>query len=72
VPLSNTVPDQANDDNPSQQSLATRWQEGRNPSAPFDTNDYLAAYPDVKAAGIDPLLHYIQPGMAEGRQVFSV
>ena len=46
--------------------------EGRNPSAAFDTNDYLAAYPDVKAARIDPLLHYVMSGMAEGRTAFPV
>ncbi len=28
---------------------------------------YLATYPDVAASGADPLLHYIDYGMAEGR-----
>lgn len=34
----------------------------------FDGNAYLKRYPDVAAAGMDPLQHYILHGMAEGRQ----
>ncbi|MGE7418048.1 calcium-binding protein, partial [Methylobacterium tarhaniae] len=41
--------------------------EGRNPNAVFDTEGYLNAYADVKAAGIDPLMHYDQSGWKEGR-----
>jgi hypothetical protein len=33
----------------------------------FSAAWYLARYPDVARAGIDPLLHYIQYGAAEGR-----
>jgi lipopolysaccharide biosynthesis protein/GT2 family glycosyltransferase len=33
----------------------------------FDRNWYLAQYPDVRAAGIDPVLHYLKQGAAEGR-----
>jgi hypothetical protein len=33
----------------------------------FDTAWYLAANPDVAAAGVDPLQHYIDYGAAEGR-----
>jgi hypothetical protein len=33
----------------------------------FDKTSYLNRYPDVAAAGIDPLQHYIKHGMAEGR-----
>lgn len=43
------------------------WKEGRNPNAVFDTKGYLAAYGDVKAAGINPLTHYDQYGWKEGR-----
>ena len=32
---------------------------------------YLAAYPDVAAAHIDPLTHFLQHGMAEGRSAFA-
>lgn len=37
------------------------------PSVKFDTKSYLAMNPDVKDSGINPLLHYIKHGKAEGR-----
>lgn len=37
----------------------------------FDSAAYLAAYPDVAEAGLDPLWHYINYGMGEGRQLHS-
>lgn len=43
------------------------WKEGRNPNSVFDTKGYLAAYADVKAAGVNPLTHYDQYGWKEGR-----
>lgn len=43
------------------------WKEGRDPNAVFDTKGYLAAYGDVKAAGINPLTHYDLFGWKEGR-----
>ncbi|WP_416463378.1 hypothetical protein [Sphingomonas sp. VDB2] len=33
----------------------------------FDADAYLTLYPDVAGAGIDPLIHYISHGLAEGR-----
>jgi glycosyltransferase involved in cell wall biosynthesis/SAM-dependent methyltransferase len=33
----------------------------------FDSDYYLARYPDVAAAGVDPMLHYLAYGAAEGR-----
>lgn len=33
----------------------------------FDTDFYLTAYPDVAAAGVDPVRHYIDNGWREGR-----
>lgn len=33
----------------------------------FDPDYYLATYPDIAAAGIDPLLHYVEHGASEGR-----
>lgn len=41
--------------------------EGRDPNGLFDTSGYLAANPDVAAAGINPLQHYHQYGWREGR-----
>ncbi|NKC30587.1 glycosyltransferase family 4 protein [Falsiroseomonas selenitidurans] len=46
---------------------AIGWLEGRNPSASFETNGYLMANPDVGRLGINPLLHYVTVGFAEGR-----
>lgn len=37
------------------------------PSEKFDTKSYLEMNPDVKDSGINPLLHYIKHGKAEGR-----
>jgi GT2 family glycosyltransferase len=36
-------------------------------SPAFDASWYRAAYPDVAAAGVDPALHYLRRGAAEGR-----
>jgi hypothetical protein len=33
----------------------------------FDADYYLVAYPDVKAAGTDPLRHFVKVGWREGR-----
>jgi hypothetical protein len=37
----------------------------------FDTAAYLAAYADVAAAGVNPLLHFLHFGIAEGRSAFG-
>jgi glycosyltransferase involved in cell wall biosynthesis/SAM-dependent methyltransferase len=47
----------------------TGWREGRNPSAAFDTSYYLETSPDIREAGINPFLHYVTAGCAEGRLV---
>ena len=46
---------------------ATGWRQGLNPNAFFDTSYYLTQYPDVKAAGANPLKHYEQYGWREQR-----
>ncbi len=46
------------------------WHEGRDPSLVFSDAKYLAANPDVAAARLDPLLHYLAYGQAEGRMTF--
>jgi hypothetical protein len=43
------------------------WREGRDPNALFDTSGYLHTYPDVAAAGVNPLTHYMMFGAREGR-----
>lgn len=45
--------------------------EGSNPTASFDTNFYLTAYPDVAAAGVNPFDHFLTFGSLEDRQPFS-
>lgn len=44
------------------------WRERRNPNAFFNTNYYLNTYSDVAAAGINPLDHYRDAGIREGRR----
>lgn len=44
--------------------------EGSDPSASFNTSYYLSTYPDVAAAGINPLTHFQQFGSLEDRQPF--
>jgi len=42
------------------------------PAGPrFDSQAYFRAYPDVRDAGINPLLHFLRNGEAEGRQAFQ-
>lgn len=45
---------------------------GLAPSQAFDGDRYLKAYPDVRDAGINPLIHYIRHGESERRSVFAV
>ena len=54
------------------ESAEAHWEqygaeEGRNPNAVFNTEEYLAANPDVAASGMNPLTHFIEYGAAEGR-----
>ena len=42
-----------------------RWVVERSPL--FDAEWYLLAYPDVKAAGVDPVVHYLITGARELR-----
>jgi len=55
--------------NPSRLPWALRREEERKRRRGlFDPDFYLAKYPDVRAAGIDPLQHYVTNGAAEGRK----
>jgi serralysin len=51
--------------------MAVGWTEGRDASTWFDTQGYLAANPDVAAAGMNPLDHFLQFGIYEGRQAVN-
>lgn len=44
------------------------WKDNCNPSPLFITESYLDLYPDIKKAGVNPLVHYIKKGVAEKRQ----
>lgn len=61
----------ANAEQPSEYACAEDFarydEERRSLAAHFDAGYYLAANPDVRAAGLDPLLHFIQSGWREGR-----
>lgn len=41
---------------------------GFNPAPWFNSGYYLSTYADVKNAGVNPLIHYIQHGVKEGRR----
>lgn len=43
------------------------WREGRDPSGQFSTDGYLDANPDVRASGINPLIHFLEIGLTQGR-----
>jgi GT2 family glycosyltransferase len=45
---------------------------GLDPGPGFSMRRYLRANPDVAAAGMDPLLHYLRHGREEGRAIFAV
>ncbi len=51
--------------------LTVGWQYHFDPSPDFSISQYLLANPDIQAAGINPLLHYIKKGIAEGRSCKS-
>jgi len=51
---------------------AEGWKKGINPSRGFLVDQYLDAYPDIAASGINPLWHYLRHGRAEGRRAFSL
>jgi len=42
------------------------WKENRDPSPNFSTAHYLSAYPDAKAADINPLVYHVLVGLLQG------
>lgn len=55
-------------DNPLAHYLAYGVHQRLNPSQGFDTCYYIESNPDVAAADMNPFLHYVLQGRAEGRQ----
>ena len=54
--------------------MPRRWQQRRmrqkfEAAGLFDGEEYLLSHPDVRAAGIDPLEHYLRHGLKEGRRL---
>lgn len=43
------------------------WRQGLSPSPSFDVEYYLSDNPDVREAAVEPFLHYLRRGIAEGR-----
>ena len=56
------------DDDLIDQFLTSGWTTGHNPSPLFSVQYYLDSYPDVAAAGMNPLIHFALNGRAEGRR----
>lgn len=52
---------------PTRHYLDFGWREGRDPSGQFSTDGYLDANPDVRAADINPLVHFLEVGLLQGR-----
>ena len=57
---------------PEQHYYRIGWKKGFNPSHSFNGNAYLDENSDVKAAGKNPLEHYLSIGQCEGRYYTSV
>jgi glycosyltransferase involved in cell wall biosynthesis len=62
--VSNAAPSQANDAARSKSDGEAQLNLVR---SEFDTAFYIACYPDVAEAGVDPLLHFFHTGWREGR-----
>jgi len=50
-----------------QHYMTKGWKLGFDPSEHFSTLGYTDFYRDIKAAGINPLTHYLRAGRSEGR-----
>ena len=53
--------------NPLLHYLTEGWRAGAAPNPKFDGELYLRSHPDVKAAGVNPLEHFVRHGRSEGR-----
>lgn len=68
----NTYPDVANAQDLACHYASQGWREGRDPAPWFCVKAYLATYPDVAQAGIDPFAHFLLHGQSEGREALPV
>lgn len=53
--------------NPAKHYYKVGARHGLNPGPNFDTQFYLTNNPDVRSAGVNPLVHYVLFGQDEGR-----
>ena len=53
--------------NPKSKPVPDHWVSLVRDSGLFDTAKYLHNYPDILAAGVDPVIHYLMHGWHEGR-----
>jgi glycosyltransferase involved in cell wall biosynthesis len=53
---------------PEMHFLLAGWRQKRDPAPWFSVDSYLTAYPDVRAACLNPFVHFIDWGRTEGRQ----
>ena len=58
------------EENPSKHYLKLGFKQGCNPGPNFDNEEYYECNLDVKAAGINPLLHYEEYGKEECRTIY--
>jgi hypothetical protein len=56
---------------PASHYLNHGWLQGLDPGPLFSTSRYLRRHKDVRTAGLNPLLHYLQHGIDEGRRAWS-
>ncbi len=61
-------PDWSISKTPLEHYLDLGWRLGNDPNPFFSTEYYLAAYPDVAGAHINPFLHYVLYGVKQGRR----
>lgn len=62
-----SFPETSAPDDPLDHFLNQGWKDGKDPNSWFSTQYYLEHNPDVKAAGINPFVHYLQAGRHETR-----
>jgi hypothetical protein len=62
-----TGPDLAETEDAFLHFMETGWLGQRDPNGWFSVKQYLEVNPDVEAAGVNPLSHYVLYGRAEGR-----
>lgn len=54
---------------PLEHYLSSGWKQGFEPSAEFSMRAYLGRNPDLRAAGLNPLVHWVEFGRREKREL---